>query len=245
MINVISPRIHNLGDFANCLPALSGLYNHTGHQISLVICDRLKRFNGIKDLLLYQEMIYDVNFMSDRSLPENFIIIDDIVEDTDEISNPLIAYRFANFINKYGLNINVDNDFELHVPYFYQIEHFSDKILVGDRWAPSDAPDVDDRRKSNILKNSGIFEGDNNIFLDYTDNLVYNCSMIKYNHNPFYTTFTGIAVLSDLMNKETIVLWDDEIKNWQGDDIETVFERHFDRNRKSTLKNINEYEQSL
>ncbi len=48
MIKIYSPRIHNLGDFMHCLPALSGLHKKLKYKFSFVICDRLERFVGIK-----------------------------------------------------------------------------------------------------------------------------------------------------------------------------------------------------
>ena len=54
----------NLGDFANSLPVLSGLYKKYG-KISLIIQDEMMKFNGIKEFLLAQEMFDIVAFQSE------------------------------------------------------------------------------------------------------------------------------------------------------------------------------------
>jgi len=242
MITVYSPRIHNLGDFAHCLPALSGLYKKKGEKISFGICDRLQRFNGIKDLLLLQEMFCEVFFVSERPAASNYYIIDDSGRDSSENINAMAAYRHLNFLNdNYGLDIEIDNKFILKVPFFWELDYQHTKSIVGDRWSPSDAPDVDDRRKSNLLKDSGLFPEDKFFYLDFRDNLVYNCSLIKYNPNPLYTTFTGIGILSDLMNKETYILYDDDVAMWDGKPIEYSFNLHYISDRKSKLRYLKSF----
>ena len=243
MITVDSPRIHNLGDFAHCLPALSGLYKKTGEEISFGICDRLQRFKGIKELLLNQEMFGDVYFMSERPMStEPYLIVDDHGDDSEENINAMADYRNVNYLNKhYNLDIKIDNDFELNVPEL-DIDYCNDKFLVGDRWSPSDAPDVDDRRKSNLLKSSGLFDDDRFKYLDYSNDLVYNCSLIKYNNKPLITTITGISVIADLMGKETYVLWDDDLRFWQGFTIEQIFRLHFSKNRDCKLVYVKDFD---
>lgn len=243
MITVYSPRIHNLGDFLHCLPALSGLYNKTGQKISFGICDRLYRFNGILNLLKFQPMFSDVFFMTNRPECDNYYIIDDTGRDSDENINSMVAYRHYNFLkDTYNLDFEIDNDFELQVPYFGEIDYMYDKVLISDRWSPSDAPDVDDRRKSNLLEKSGKFYGNEFYYLDYSNNLVYNSSIIKYNPNPLYTTFTGTGILADLMYKEVYILYDDDVSMWDGKPIEYSYRLHYIRNRKSKLRYIGEFE---
>lgn len=242
---IYSPRIHNLGDFAHCLPALSGLYKKTEEKISFGICDRLSRFKGIKNLLMHQEMFSDVYFMSEISGEAhklNYFIIDDCGRDSLENINANAAYRQYNFLkDNYNLDFDIDNDFDLHVPYYNNIDYFNDKFLVADRWSPSDAPDVDDRRKSNLLKSSGLFDSEKYHYLKYSDDLVYNCSLIKYNKNPLYTTFTGTGILADLMKKEVFILYDDDVVNWDNKPIQYSYDLHYIKNRKSKLRYIKEF----
>jgi len=243
MITVYSPRIHNLGDFSHCLPALSGLYKKTGEKMSFGIGDQLQIFKGIKDLLLYQDMFDDVFFMHEKPSCEKWIIADDHGKDPDIIVSARASHRYTSYFNdKYDLDVEIDNDFDLYVPQFEEMDYLDDKIILGDRWSPSECPNLDIRRQHGVLKNSGKFDGEQFHYLDYSDNLVYNCSLIKYNSNPFYTTFTGIGILSDLMHKETHVMWDDDMKIWDGKPIDFDFDLHYSKNRSSHFHYIRSYE---
>lgn len=243
MINIVSPRIHNLGDFSHCLPSLSGLYKHTGQKMHFIICDRLQRFLGIKELLLGQEMFEKVSFVHeimDQQLQA--ILIDDTGDKGEHGLNSAIAHRYANFIkSNYRIPFEIDDDFELQVPTI-TTEDVTNKIVVGDRWSPKDAPDVDDRRLSNLIEGSGVLKGIPTHYLDYTKDLVYNCNLIKHGNKPFVTTLTGIAVLSDLMKKETVILYDDDMKHWNNKDIDEIFNDHFYLNRKTSLHYIKTYD---
>ena len=82
----------------------------------------------------------------------------------------------------------------------------------------------------------GKYDDDKYHYLDFSHDIMYNLSLIKYNPNTFVTTMTGIAVLSDLMYKDTTIVWDDEMKNWvDRPDIETTFNAHFYSNRNCKL----------
>ena len=59
-------RIHlastaNLGDFLNALPVLSGIHRGWG-KFEFVIKSEMKKFNGIKEFLMYQDLFTDVLF---------------------------------------------------------------------------------------------------------------------------------------------------------------------------------------
>jgi hypothetical protein len=244
MITVISPRISNLGDFSHCLPALSGLYKSTGHKISFVICDRLQRFRGIKELFLAQEMFAEVSFLHEQKFNhEKYILIDDQGHEGDCVGSCIITHRYANFIKQnYKIDFNVDESFELYVPKF-DIDYHQDKIIIGDRWSPKDAYDVDDRRSSYAIHSSGKIAENCSFYLDYTKDLLHNCSLIKYNKNLFVSTFTGISILADLMTKEQIVLWSDDLINWDNKPITHSFELHYFQNRKSRLQYLGDFTQ--
>lgn len=244
MISVVSPRIHNLGDFSHCLPALSGLYKKLGHKINFVICDRLQRFKGIKELFLEQEMFERVSFYYEGKFDhKNCIMIDDTGADGLYGDSAIVTHRYANFIKyNYKIDFDVDEEFDLQVPNL-NIDYQNDKIVIGDRWSPSDAPDVDERRYSNMIESSGKIKPEDALYLDYTNDLIYNCSMIKYNKNPFVSTFTGISVLADLMHKEQIVLWGEDIRNWDNKPIINSFKQHYFQNRKAKLEYIGDFTQ--
>ena len=52
----------NLGDFLNVLPVLSGIYKSTGEKVYLIIRRDMRKFKGIRDLLMYQDIFDDVVF---------------------------------------------------------------------------------------------------------------------------------------------------------------------------------------
>jgi len=240
-MKVYSPRIHNLGDFIHCLPTLSGLHEKYG-PISFGICDRLKRFNGIKDLLLYQGIFSDVHFMDEQPIVKEYIVLDDTGGDQDNGDEPFAVRRCYNFVrSNYNIDFDLDVDYNLNIPWYNDIREHEDSIIVADRWSPKDAPDVDERRLSNHIRGYDKFNTDRFYYLDYSHHLLYNLSLIKYNPNPFITTFTGIGILSDMMNKETHILWDDDLYNWDGKPIEYSFDLHYYKNRNSHLHYIKDF----
>jgi hypothetical protein len=49
------------------------------------------------------------------------------------------------------------------------------------------------------------------------------------------TTFTGIAILADLMLKETMIFYPKELEFWDNKPIQYSFNQHFYRDRRSEL----------
>ena len=242
MISVISPRIHNLGDFSHCLPTVSAIYKKFGQQISLVICDRLQRFKGIKELLMAQPMIGEVSFFYEKKFnPMNCILIDDTGYTDGNLMAPISNRQHINYINyTYKTNLINDDDFELFVPKL-DIDYHTNKLIIGDRWSPKDAPDVDDRRYSNLIESSGVIGDNQGHYLDYTQDLLYNCALVKYNPNPFVTTFTGIGILADLMKKDLYVLWDEDMRTWQGKPVDHDFDLHYYKDRGAKLQYVGDF----
>jgi hypothetical protein len=242
MITVVSPRIHNLGDFVNCLPALSGLHKATGEQIHFIICDRLQQFKGIKQLLSSQEMFSKVQFVNENPNVLDYILIDDTGSDDNPGNSPLSTVRYANFIRKhYNFTFDIDEDFELRVPKNVVIDT-TNTIVVGDRWSLDLAKELDTRRYSNMIESSGIMKDKPAYYLDYTHDLVYNCNIIKQNTKPFVTTFTGIGIIADLMKKDSYILWGEDIRNWDNKPVEYSFERHYFKNRNAKLVYLNDFD---
>lgn len=242
MISVVSPRIHNLGDFAHCLPTISAIHKKFQEKISLSICDRLQRFKGIKELLLAQPMIGEVSFFHERKYNAmNCVLIDDTGTTDGNRMAPISNRQHINYINyAYNLDLENDDDFELFVPKL-DVNYHNDKHIIGDRWSPKDAPDVDERRYSNLIKSACVIKDEDSFYLDYTQDLLYNCSLVKYNINPFITTFTGIGILADLMKKELYVLWDEDMRNWQGKPVEHDFDLHYYKDRHAKLQYIRDF----
>lgn len=241
MITLISPRIHNLGDFSHCLPMISGFVKKYG-KVSFGICPRMKRFNGLIDMLMYQGLFTDVWFCDEQRPIEYYIVIDDSGSNVDNGDEAIVCRKFYNFMKQhYNNDFELDCNFELRVPDITYTDHTNNKYIVGDRWSPNEAPDVDDRRLSNITQYYDFFKNEKFFYLDYKNDLLTNLSIIKHNKNPFITTFTGIGILSDMMNKETIVLWDDDIKNWDNKPILDSYLLHYYKNRKSKLQYIKHF----
>lgn len=238
MITVVSPRIHNLGDFSHCLPMLSGLVKKYG-RVSFGICPRLKRFKGLQEMLMQQGLFIDVWFVGDREITQPCLLIDDTGSDEGNTGESLVSRRFYNFTKQYKLDFEFDHDFTLKLPWM-NAPH-TNKYIIGDRWSPKDAPDVDDRRKSNLIKESGVVDGLDTFYLDYNDSLVYNLCLINDNPNPFITTFTGIGILADLMKKETYILWDEDMRFWNGGTVDDDYRLHYWTNRNSKLVYIKDF----
>ena len=246
MIKVACPRIMNLGDFSHCLPVLSGLYKKHQVKMSFELCNRLERFNGLVDLLMAQDMFSDVSFKDNFQLNDYNIIIDDTAASEHNLGNePIEVRRIYNYIkDKQNIDFGIDLDFELVVPEM-NIPIDSNKILLGDRWTTKDAIDVDNRRTMAILKDSGKFNDDKYVYLDYTKPLLHNVYLIKHNPNVFITTFTGISVLAELMKKDNIIVCDDDYSkfiydNCQGRDHNHGVRLHYFTDRNSKLIHVNE-----
>jgi len=241
---VVSPRIHNLGDFVNCLPALSGLYQATGEKIHFIICDRLQQFKGIKQLLAAQEMFSKIQFVYENPNVINYILIDDTGADDGDINVPLSTRRYANYIKQHSkIQFDVDADFELRIPKHVVVDT-TNEIVIGDRWSLQLAKEVDTRRYSNMIESSGIMKDTRAYYLDYTHDLLYNCNIIKQNNKPFITTFTGIGIIADLMKKDSYILWGDDIRNWDNKPIEYSFDLHYFKNRNAKLVYLNDFDVS-
>ena len=243
MITVVSPRIHNLGDFMNCLPALSGFYKLSKQKIWLVVCDRMQQFKGLRELLMAQEMIEKVTFVSEEPFGMG-ILLDDTGRDHSKFNCPIATARYANYImNNHKINFDIDVDFELQVPKV-EVEDVSGKIVVGDRWSLQLASELDTRRQSNMIEGSGIMKDKPVHYLDYTKDLVYNCNLIKQSELPFITTFTGIGIIADLMKKDSYILWGDDIRNWDNKPIQFSFDLHYFNDRNAKLVYLNDFDVS-
>ena len=132
--------------------------------------------------------------------------------------------------------MEVDDNFELAVD---DIDHFHTSYLIGDRMTH---PNMDQRRESGVLEYSGKFPLDKCTFLDYNTPMAVNAAYIKHTTKPIFTTFTGISVIADLLKKESIVLWGDDIKDWDNKPIEYSFNKHFYRDRKCKLMSLNDFD---
>lgn len=243
----------SLGDFMNSFPVLKGIYNSYG-KYQLVIKSTNRRFKGFREMLVYQDIFTSVDFEDEVFLAGDIITISippqTYREDTENPNRPSETCRWDNaFKDLTPLKFQVDDDVELKYPEF-DVEFDKEKYLVGDRWA---GPLIDGRRSVNVLAN---LKDDKFQFIDYNNDMLLNCYLIKNSNKPFITNLTGISVLADLLKKESLVVWKPEDWNpayrrgnnvlWDGGkDINLTFLRHHYADRKSKLVHANELEEVL
>jgi len=226
----------NLGDFINAMPVLSGIFN-THDKIDLVIRSEMRKFNGIKEFLMYQDLFADISFDDEVILYGDCINLSSWTrEDKSDSNRPIETCRYENWLrDNYNLNFQVDDSFEIKVEDL-NIDIDQTRSYCGDRW---NGPGIDGRRESWTLAH---LDGLN--FLNYEDSLMKNAYIIKNSKKPFISTFTGISGIADLLNKEQIVLWGEDIRDWDNKPIEYSFEKHFYGNRKSKLMYLGDFEVS-
>lgn len=237
MINIFMPYSGNMGDTLNVMPVLSGLSKSNDKTINLVLRDKMKMFNGIKEFLLMQDCIGSVFFESEAPQNINYYILSLVEDFTLHSNRPWETVRLEEFLRRnYDLKFIVDDSFILNVD--EKVNDIPSKILVGDRMFHSE---MDQRRKFNVLQSSGKFDNDEYYFLDYNIPVATNAAYLKYTEKAVISTFTGISVIADLLNKDCLVLWGEDIRDWAGQPIEYSFNKHFYRDRKCKLMYLGDY----
>jgi hypothetical protein len=225
----------NLGDFMNAMPVLSGI-NKSNGKFKLIIRDEMVKFNGIKEFLMYQDLFSEVSFQNDSFIYGNIIGLSSWTrEDRTAPHRPIETCRYETYLrdNSPNLQFEVDDDFEIKVDSMNHIAiETTNKYIIGDRW---NHQTIDTRRNTNVVENGVEPDPEKVFYLDYNQSIMYNCNLIKNSSKPFITTFTGIGIIADLMNKETICCWDEDMRMWDGRPVEYDFERHYYTNRKSKL----------
>jgi hypothetical protein len=219
----------NLGDFMNSMPVLSGLSKHINEKLDFIIRPDMRKFKGIKEFLQFQDIFKSVNFSDEVFLYGNIINLSSWTRFDRGVSyRPFETCRYENWlIDNYNIKFEVDDDFVLKVPEL-NID-VGDKYYCGDRW---NGPDIDitNGRKTNTLCNlKGVK------FLDYNLDVTTNAYLIKKSVKPFISNFTGISVIADLLNKDSVILWTDDMENFDNKPITFSFEKHFYGNRKCKL----------
>lgn len=223
----------NLGDFLNVMPVLSGLSKSHG-KLEFTIRGDMRKFKGIREFLLYQDIFSDVNFDDEVFLYGDVKSISSWTrEDKNNETRPIETCRYENWMrDNYRIDFQVDDDFILKVEDLKL--PLKDTYYAGDRWS---GPNIDGRRKSWTLAHLDGLE-----FIDYNNSLMENAYIIKNCKSPFVSTFTGISGLADLLNKEQLILWGEDIRNWDNKPITYSFEKHFYGNRNSRLMYLGDFE---
>lgn len=237
----------NLGDFLNAMPVLSGLSKEIG-KFDFIIKGEMRKFNGLKEFLMYQDLFSSVEFDDEIFLYGDFIQLSSWTrEDKEDANRPIETCRYENWINDhYRILFKVDDDFIVKTPE-YDIE-VKDAYYVGDRWAVGN---IDDRRETHVLSHLKDCE-----FIDFNRPMLENAYIIKNLKKPFITNFTGVGMLADLCNVPLYCVW--KAEDWKpefrvgdniswdnGKDIQKVFEKHFYLNRKAKLVHANELKSLL
>ncbi len=236
MIRIFMTMSGNLGDTLNVMPVLSGIYKSTGHKISLTVRNKMKMFNGFKEFMEMQDCIAALKFESDVTIDDTYQTMSLVNDFPIHPLRPWETVRLDTYFKThYDFEYEVDDDFVFNVP---EIECPTDKFLVGDRMVHKD---MDQRRPMAVLKDSGKFPLDKCYFLDYNIPLATNAGYIKSSSEPFLSTFTGISVVSDLLKKDTVVIFDDLLANWDNKHISYSYNKHFYRDRKCELVHINDF----
>ena len=228
----------NLGDFLNGLPVMSGISKTYG-KFELTIKKEMRKFKGIKEFLMYQDLFTDVSFDDEVFMYGDIIKMSSwpIREDKNDRYRPTETCRYENYMkDNYTMQFDVDDDFTVETPE-YDID-VKDSYYVGDRWAVGE---IDTRRETHILSHLTNCE-----FIDFDRTMLENAYIIKNLTKPFITNFTGVGMLADLLNKELYCVW--KAEDWKpehrvgndvswdnGKNINQVFEKHFYLNRKAKL----------
>ena len=224
----------NLGDFSNALPVISGISKYINDPVDLIIRGEMRKFVGIKELLLYQPCIKSVEFDDEVFFNGAMNLSSWTRMDQEDKNRPIETCRYENWVNdNYRMMFEVDDDFELMIK--DEPMEFTDLYVIGDRW---NHPTIDTRRKTQVIKDGANPDPSKVYYLDYSRPIMENLNYIRYSYKPFITTFTGVGILADLMNKETIVCWDEDMRMWDGHPVEYDFIRHYYGNRKSKLVHV-------
>jgi hypothetical protein len=232
----------NLGDFLNGLPVLSGISKSYG-KFDLIIKHEMKKFKGLKQFLIYQDLFNSVEFDDDLFFTgATHMSSWPIREDKNNLWRPIETCRYENFMKDINhMNFQVDDDFTVKTPE-YDIT-VKDAYYVGDRWAVGN---IDNRRETHVLSYLEDCE-----FINFDRPMLENAYIIKNLKKPFITNFTGVGMLADLCNVPLYCVW--KAEDWKpefrvGDDvswddgknIDKVFEKHFYLNRKAKLVHAKE-----
>jgi hypothetical protein len=237
----------NLGDFLNGLPVLSGISKSYG-KFDLIIKHEMRKFNGIKEFLVYQDIFSSVEFDDDLFFTgATHMSSWPIREDKNNLWRPIETCRYENFMkDNHHMKFQVDDDFTVKTPE-YDIT-VKDAYYVGDRWAVGD---IDNRRETHVLSHLKDCE-----FIDFDRTMLENAYIIKNLKKPFITNFTGVGMLADLCNVPLYCVWKaedwkpefrvgDDVSWDDGKDINKVFEKHFYLDRKAKLVHAKDLESLL
>ena len=121
----------NLGDFLNGLPVMSGISKAYG-KFELVVKKEMKKFKGLKEFLMYQDLFTEVNFDDELFLYGDIITMSSwpIREDKGDPYRPTETCRYENFMkDRYKMDLRdlvvVPDDYSIELE---RVREFNKKI---------------------------------------------------------------------------------------------------------------------
>lgn len=242
-IKLYCPAVASLGDFFNIMPVISGLSKVNNDQVRLVVNPALRQFKGFREFMDFQRCIDECVFRDEIIMMEEASYITLHYSEEEFINQPRGPRPFETMRHEKFIRDNYPQ-FEWEVDdkflFRYVLDVFANeslwsaknKYIVADRWSQI----VDKRRGWDTLKSSGLFDDpDKYYFLDFENqDLLTNVSLIANSQKPLITCLTAPSVIADLLYKDAIVLYDDEMTTWDNKTIQYLEWKHFyfDRNIK-------------
>jgi hypothetical protein len=231
--------IPTLGDFANGFPAYDGLARQHG-PFPMILPNAMRMFNGIKDFVSYQGFVSAVLFEDEVKDCSGILSVHELPAGMfkmkyggriEGFARPFVTCHVESFLKEHlKLDFDVSDSYSLKVK---DVDVDSgDHIWAGDRWPET----LDHRRAHSFMSHlPGL------TFLDYKQSIFHNLNIIRKSEYPFVSTFTGVSILADLINKPNVVLWDEDMRNWQGWSPEFSYRRHYFADRNSYIEYIDDF----
>jgi hypothetical protein len=184
-----------IGDLATSFPALSSLSKLVG-PIDLTLSKLYdeRYFNGLKEFLEYQDFVGTVDF-NDR---DGDFDLQCHPRPNPQGKLPLQQYFVKSQIFEIlKLDLEVDQNFKLKVPYIEVPEEIKNKNIIVDRV------------KTGVLKKTGLFNDENENFWLKTnkpneiigDSIIYNINICLQTKKELITTPTGLPIILQYFDK--------------------------------------------
>jgi hypothetical protein len=225
----------NLGDYLGVVPVYFALYELLKEPFEILLPLDLKKYRGIEDLFKIQKFCSYCDFIDcgKRYLKFTTLHVDDY-DYNCSIPKRTLAFKLG-LEQSLGIKLNLTSKKPLlNIP-FKEIN--SNVSFVGDRTL--EAYKRDPRRKYNMLKDSGLFNTSDFIFLNYNNSVLSICMDILSSNKPFISTFTGVSVLAHFIGKDIDLYYDKDIEFWENYNIQQTFSHHYYNDGSARLININ------